>query len=540
MLKRLSQRIWEHPLYQGLCQGIWILAILLLPITSLPLLIKLTTASTVAPPSAALFLLLGLVWLPLYLLHGIPHAAETSAPRGGRLPLESGPFVLFASAVLLSWLVAFFNDMPPWRRLTQLSAGPEALLTLALGSFCYLLPAAWLSAYPQHLRRTLLLVNLGGLIIILWSLVQGIFTIFYHSQYPAVMYALQRLISIRSNGLFPERVTGLAYEPSWLAHQLNLLYLPFWISATLHGYSAFRPRLRLGKLILSAESILLALGVVMLVISFSRVGWLAFALMVAYLAISATRWLMTRVQGWVLAHLPVAPRWHGWLRLGLALVMLVGLLAAGMGLGIGLIAIGARFDTRIKHMVEANLLSADNFFELTNELRFAERVVYWETGLKIFAEHPWLGVGSGNAGFYFPQQLPGYAYLLPEILDYLFHMSVAPNIKSFWVRLTAETGLLGLSLFIGWYVLLWHSGRLARGSTLPSRVLGLTGQLVLLAFLFEGFSIDSFAMPYLWFSLGLLSTGAMWGRQGTDGRQGTGGRQGTDEHQSAEAAWNSL
>jgi hypothetical protein len=40
------------------------------------------------------------------------------------------------------------------------------------------------------------------------------------------------------------------------------------------------------------------------------------------------------------------------------------------------------------------------------------------------------------------------------------------------------------------------------------RMSGLAGQLLLISFIVEGFSIDSFALPYFWFSAGLLSAGA--------------------------------
>jgi hypothetical protein len=37
------------------------------------------------------------------------------------------------------------------------------------------------------------------------------------------------------------------------------------------------------------------------------------------------------------------------------------------------------------------------------------------------------------------------------------------------------------------------------------RTVGLAGQIVLVAFLAEGFSVDTFALPYLWISLGIIS-----------------------------------
>ena len=81
-----------------------------------------------------------------------------------------------------------------------------------------------------------------------------------------------------------------------------------------------------------------------------------------------------------------------------------------------------------------------------------------------------------------------------------------PNTKSLWVRILAETGLVGFAVFSGWYYLLWKSGQFSRKSMDPNiRMVGLAGSIVLFAFLFEGFSVDSFALPYFWFSVGLLS-----------------------------------
>jgi hypothetical protein len=41
-------------------------------------------------------------------------------------------------------------------------------------------------------------------------------------------------------------------------------------------------------------------------------------------------------------------------------------------------------------------------------------------------------------------------------------------------------------------------------------MMALMGKLVILALVFEGFSVDSFALPYLWFALGLVTAQAGW------------------------------
>ncbi len=39
------------------------------------------------------------------------------------------------------------------------------------------------------------------------------------------------------------RITALPSNPPWLAHELNLVYLPFWLACSLTGNSAHRIRI---------------------------------------------------------------------------------------------------------------------------------------------------------------------------------------------------------------------------------------------------------------------------------------------------------
>jgi hypothetical protein len=154
-----------------------------------------------------------------------------------------------------------------------------------------------------------------------------------------------------------------------------------------------------------------------------------------------------------------------------------------------------------------------SFLELTNKLFFAERAVYWTAGLHVFGKFPWLGVGPGHAGFFFLETMPSLGYALTEIMNMFYRFTFLPNTKSMWVRLLSETGMVGFSVFVTWLFLVFQSARLAfkRGS-IEIQVLGLMGQLVLAAYLSEAFSLDSFAMPYIWFSLGLTSAAAVVAR----------------------------
>jgi O-antigen ligase len=151
---------------------------------------------------------------------------------------------------------------------------------------------------------------------------------------------------------------------------------------------------------------------------------------------------------------------------------------------------------------------------LFNYLQFAERYVYWVAGWNIFNAHPLLGVGLGNAGFYFQQALPAYGWHLPEVMLIYLREAALPNIKSMWVRLLAETGIVGFSSFIAWYYVMVRTAWSMRLN--PHRlfkVIGWFGLFVLVAYVTEGFSTDTFALPYLWVSLGIVSAAGSLLRQ---------------------------
>jgi hypothetical protein len=86
----------------------------------------------------------------------------------------------------------------------------------------------------------------------------------------------------------------------------------------------------------------------------------------------------------------------------------------------------------------------------------------------------------------------------------MYEYDVLLNIKSLWVRILAETGLVGFSIFLSWLILLvFGFVRVLRAGKGVYAALGLAGVFVIVALPAEGFSIDSFALPYLWISLGL-------------------------------------
>jgi O-antigen ligase len=171
----------------------------------------------------------------------------------------------------------------------------------------------------------------------------------------------------------------------------------------------------------------------------------------------------------------------------------------------------SRIDPRMETVFQFTQGKANPLLEYAENLKFGERVVYWQTGWNIFNDHPLMGVGVGLSGFYFPQYLPDFGWQLSETRELLFRSNGLLNIKNLWTRLLAETGLIGFALFVTFLVLfaitsadMVNSGKGAR------RTLGYMGLFMLVALAIEQLSVDSFALPYLWFSMGLVTAAWRW------------------------------
>jgi O-antigen ligase len=505
---KIREDLFQSAYLQLFVQPAWLFAVFLMPITSLPVLIHNSGATTVAPPAVLLFLLLSGLWF-----------APAVFLFRQKIPVESTPLLVFLGAALFSWAMSMFLPVPPFRGQTPLSEGMQAFLTLVMAGAVYLLAAAYLSKNKERLRLTLLVINLSGLALIVWSLVQGYYAFYHESVYPGWVVNFQELLSIRRAPLFYARVTGAAYEPSWLAHQLNMVYLPVWLAASLRGYTALGRKLWR----ISAENVLLAGGFYVLLITFSRVGILAFMLVLAYLALGVNLRLARRIQKWAVSRLKIRAGLQPLLRVLVAGILLMSFSIAYLGAILGLAYVGSFYEPRLNRIFNRSL-ELTGFFEVTNQLAFAERVVYWATGWEIFNDYPFLGVGPGNAGFFFQEKMPVFGYALWEVSQIFNYTGFIPNTKSMWVRILAETGIVGFAVFAAWYYLLWRSARLARKSSDKTlSVVGLAGQLALVAFLIEGFSIDSYALPYFWFMIGMSTAAAFQVRRMVGSERGMDG-----------------
>ena len=242
---------------------LWLCLIAVLPITSFPLFAKVLHTSAVAPASGMFLILLAVFWLPIFIL------------KDGRFPFQVKSALLFFFISLLSIAAAFFRYIPDFKNHSLVNPAVEGIATLGLGALFYLTTSA-LPNTSSRVKSTLAVLNWSGLVMLALSLIQIVVSL-VNNDFTDGMRAIQHIFS--TTVLFDRRATGFASEPSWLAHQINLVYLAYWISATLTKYSAHQ--FRIWKF--SLENLLLAGGVVVLFVTFSRGGLAAFMLVLAFL-----------------------------------------------------------------------------------------------------------------------------------------------------------------------------------------------------------------------------------------------------------------
>jgi hypothetical protein len=509
MLTSLS----KHAFYRVSKTALWFLVLVGLPLTSFPFLSSLTGA-IVAPFSFIPLAILIVIWL-------LPFVLER-----GKFPAEVVPFLYFVLvAIAVSCLAFFLNGYYDLSR-DFLGQSLRALITLAIGLIFYLVFAA----YPQDksgLRQTLLFIYIGGALLVAWGLLEAfLLNKFGMVKFlPSWFLRLREALTLQSiNNWRSSRVFGFAYEPSWFVREFNLVLFPIWLAAVFLRKSLFKFRLW----IFQVEDFLMLGGLIPFGFSSPRIGLLAFLASVAYLALL----LFGRLHGWLVKKIlqrrkkPVGNPL--WIKISLAILLLIILVGFAVGAFAGYVNFASGRDERFQLLIGTDALNPSNLFPITedslialsDELAFSERLVYWFSGWHTFSDYPF-GVGLGNVGFYMIERMNALGFDSPEIRTLVYRADNFPNTKSLWVRLLSETGFLGFALFAVWLIVLWRSTVLSRKSkSKVLQIVGLAGQLFLVAYLVEGFSMDSFAMPYQWLMAGLISAGGLLARKELAARDG--------------------
>ncbi len=455
----------------------WIFFLLLLPITSLPFIAMLLGSSMVAAPSIVFMGLLALFWI-------VPKIFKREAIY------ISQPFLLFLLFAIISSLLAFFMNIPIQKNLSLVHTMAEGLITLLIGFGFFFLISNFISS-EKILINTLQILVISSIPVFIWSGIQLGSWMFFGA-YADWMVKAQSILSTSGN-LYNGRVTGFAFEPSWFAHTLTIFYIPLWLGLSIQQVSIFQRKL-FG---VRYEYILLAFSVIFLIFSKSRVGLISLAFIFLFLIAKIHTFLVQQAAKMIhaIVKFQFPKRFISW--------TLIVIYAAGLILSIFFVS---KFDKRMENLFDPATYQNQRLTSIANQFQFAERILYWQAGWRVFNDYPIFGVGLGNAGFYFEEKLPANAWAYNEPRNIFYRADFLPNNKNLWTKLLSETGILGFSAFFIWLLVTWsqaahlkhHPDKLYRG-------IGYAGFFALIAFLIEGFSIDSFALPYYWFIPAVVS-----------------------------------
>ncbi|MCJ7513089.1 MAG: hypothetical protein MUO23_08985, partial [Anaerolineales bacterium] len=255
------------PWQERLAWVLWAALLITIPISSHPWVAHFAGWTGVSPLSGVPLALLLLGWLPWRIV------------RERRLPLVALPLIAFVSVALVASAGAFFLPVYPSAGQSVLGRELRALLTLCIGAGFFLV-ASMLPRGRGEMIASLRWIYAGAMAMLAYSGFQVARLRYAYNPVPERLVAFHRLFSIRDP--LRARVTGFAFEPSWLGDQLVLLYLPLVLASVWLAFSAFSDRRRR----LSVELVLLLAGIVVLFFTFARLAWLCFFLMLGSLLVA--------------------------------------------------------------------------------------------------------------------------------------------------------------------------------------------------------------------------------------------------------------
>ncbi|RPJ22610.1 MAG: O-antigen ligase domain-containing protein [Chloroflexi bacterium] len=455
---------------------LWGAALFMLPVTSFRYFPFLGEGTYVRPlalyPVAFLLLILF-----FQVLRG-----KASIPRAGTLI----PLLGFVLLTLTATGIGALLDPLPLRGQEYFGRVLRAWVTLVIG-LSFLIAAVWMNRNEEDLRFSVKWLLAGFVVDVLWSGVQAL--AFYTPLLQKVTVThWQRAFSMREL-VKTNRVSGMAYEPAWLAGQIATVYLP-WLFASL------LTRLRLTRF-KWLELALLGFAVLLLLATFSRGGLFTAlgASVLTFLFVGraelrlAWTWFVSgfqRGRGGVSAPL---------LRVGVVILLVSALTGAGL------------FLSQKGYITRLFSTQAESVADFIIENSAGARAAYNFGAWGAYDENPITGVGLGASGFYIYDHFPDWALTtVPEIARQLNPENrLYPNPKNMYLRLLAETGLVGFFVFIAFlFSVLGDALRALQSKTALARYLGIAGVFSWFAIALYNITQDSFATPNIWINFGIL------------------------------------
>ncbi|HLO33099.1 MAG TPA: O-antigen ligase family protein [Anaerolineales bacterium] len=451
---------------------LWGAALFALPITSFRYFPFLGESTYVRPLSLYPVALLLLI-LFIQVARG-----KASIPGAGTLT----PLLGFVLLALMATGLGVLLDPLPLRGQEYFGRVIRAWATLAIG-LSFFIAAIWMNRNEDDLRFSIQWLLAGFVMDVLWSGVQGL--AFYTPLLKKVTVThWQRVFSMREL-VRTNRVSGMAYEPAWLAGQIATVYLP-WL------FAALLTRMRVTRF-KWLEIILLGFATLLLLATFSRGGLLTAIGAAVLTFLFAGRAELRAIWNWFVTGFQPGINWL--VRLGV-IVLIVGALT-GAGLFLSQKGYIARlFSTHFENLED---------FIIENSA--GARAAYTFGALGTYEESPVTGVGLGASGFYIYKHLPDWALTtVPEIARQLSPENrLYPNPKNMYLRLLAETGLIGFFVFLAFLFSVLGDGlRMLQSKTRMGRYLGIAAVFSWFAVALYNVTQDSFATPNIWVNFGIL------------------------------------
>lgn len=410
--------------------------------------------------------------LPLLLIQLIRR--QTTFPRIGALT----PLVGFALIALIASSFGAWLDPLPLRGQDYFGRVIRAWATFVIG-LSFFIAAVWMNRNKDDLKFSVKWILAGFALDVAWSGVQAL--AFYTPLLPKVMVTHWQLAFSMRELVRTNRVSGMAYEPAWLAGQIATVYLPWLFASLLTGIRLTRFKW--------LEIILLGFAGILILATYSRGG-----LLTAGAAITLTLLSTGRAELRSVMKRFISKNW-GW-RFGITALMLGGLVGAGA------------FLAQKEYITRIFSSNAKNVKEFVIENSAGARSAYLIGTLGVYERSPLLGVGLGASGFYIYDHLPDWSLtVVPEIARQLSpENKLYPNPKNMYARLLAETGLIGFFVFAAFqFSLLADALSALQGKNIMARYLGIAGLFSWIALAAYNFTQDSFATPNLWINLGILA-----------------------------------
>ena len=399
---------------------------------------------------------------------------------------SAGAFVALAVLILFVFTATSFGvmfDPLPLRGQTYFGRAIRALVTLLIG-VAFFIAAVWMNKDENDLRFSARWIFAGMCLDIFWSGLQAV--TFYTDLLEKEMVTHWQLAFSMRELVRSNRISGLAFEPAWLAGQFATVFIPFLFASLLTNYRVTRLKW--------LEPVLLAFSLLVLLATYSRGGILVTIAAAGLTTLFLGRDMLRAIWNWFVGG------FHAHV-LDVAIRVAILLAVVGFITGAFLFLGQKEYFSRLWN------INADSLNEYIVDINAGARGAYSVGAMAAFEQHPWSGVGLGASGFYIYENLPDWALTtLPEIARQLDPANRSyPNPKNLYVRLLAEIGLIGFFLFLAFqFHLLGDILDLSHRKEPWARFAVTAGVFAWLAITFYNFTQDSLATPNIWLVPGIL------------------------------------